>query len=83
MVSEWEQVSSKNSYINSVPGNEVIKLFFVLTSDQHEIFSANKYENANKNDIFIYYLKRKNLQLLVIFKFISRTIFMLSWARKT
>ena len=30
-------------------GPEVIKLFFMLNSAEHEIFSANKYENANKS----------------------------------
>ena len=34
-------MSSKN------PGPEVIKPFFMLNSAKHEIFSANKYENAN------------------------------------
>ena len=28
---------------------EVIKLFFMLNSAEHEIFSANKYENANNS----------------------------------
>ena len=33
----------------SRPGPEVIKLFFMLNSAEHEIFSANKYENANNS----------------------------------
>ena len=56
----------------SSPGSKVIKLFFMLDSAEHEIFSANKYENANNCWHFhIYqhrkfraqlYLARKNLQ---------------------
>ena len=52
------------------------KTFFMLNSAEHEIFSANKYENANNNWHFHIYwqrnfhaqlcLARKNLQLLVI-----------------
>ena len=30
-------------------GPEVIKLFFMLNSAAHEIFPANKYENANNS----------------------------------
>ena len=30
-------------------GPEVIKTSFMLNSAEHEIFSANKYENANKS----------------------------------
>ena len=51
------------------------KTFFTLNSAEHEIVSANKYENANNSLAFhIYYqrnfhdqlcLARKNLQLLV------------------
>ena len=51
-------------------GAKVIKLFFMLNSAEHEIFSANKYENANGIFIFInrnfhaqLCLARKNLQL--------------------
>ena len=42
-------------------GPEVIKLFS-CSSAEHEIFSANKYENANSQLC----LARKKLQLLVI-----------------
>ena len=31
------------------PGSEVIKLFFMLNSAEHEVFSADKYENANNS----------------------------------
>ena len=31
----------------SKSGPEIIKLFFMLNSAEHENFSANKYENAN------------------------------------
>ena len=41
-----------------------MKTFFMLNSAEHEIFSAKKYENANKVGIFI---------------FISRELFMLSY----
>ena len=51
------------------------KTFFMLSSGEHEIFSANKYENANNSWHFHIYqlrnflaqlcLARKNLQLLV------------------
>ena len=34
---------------------EVIKLFFMLNSAEHEIFSANTYENANNSWYFIIY----------------------------
>ena len=43
-------------YASSPSGPEVIKLFFVLSSTEHEIFSANKYENAN-NSRHIHILK--------------------------
>ena len=33
----------------AIPGPEVIKLFFMLNSAKHEIFSANEYENANNS----------------------------------
>ena len=60
----------------TVPGLEVIKFFFMHNSAEHEIFSANKYDNANNIWHFHTYkqrnfhaqlcLVRKNLQLLVI-----------------
>ena len=51
-----------------------IKLFFILNSTEHEIFSADKYVNANNVGIFICIskemfmlcLSRKNWLLLVI-----------------
>ena len=62
--------------INKTPDPEVMKLFFMLDSAEHEIFSANKYENANNSWHFHIYLQRyfhaqicvtrNNLQLLVI-----------------
>ena len=42
-------VHLQNPWIPSMPGREVIKLFFMLNSAEHEIFSANKFENANKS----------------------------------
>ena len=47
-----------NSTVISVikSGLEVIKLF--SRSTQHEVFSANKYENANNSWYFHIYLKR-------------------------
>ena len=65
------------------------KAFFMPNSAEHEIFSANKYENANKVGIFIFIsreifvlsyivcLAGKNLQLLVISDLIAGQIFML------
>ena len=60
------------------------KTFFMLNSAEHEIFSANKYENANNGWHFhIYYqrkfhaqqcLARKNLQLLVILDLLAGQI---------
>ena len=47
--------------VNNRP--RVYKTFFMLNSAEHEIFSANKYENANNNQLC---LAIKNLQLLVI-----------------
>ena len=45
------------------------KTFFMLNSAEHEIFSANKYENASYCWHYFHAqlcLARKNLQLLVI-----------------
>ena len=60
----------------------------MLNSAEHEIFSANKYENANNSWHFHIHwqinfhaqlcLAKTNFQLLVILRFISRTNFMLS-----
>ena len=36
-------------------GSKVIKLFFMLKSVKHEIFTANKYENANNSWLFHIY----------------------------
>ena len=49
------------------PGTEAIKPFFMLNSAEDEIFSANKYENANNIGIFI---------------FISREVFTLSYVQQ-
>ena len=64
------------------------KTFFMLNSAEHEIFSANKYENAN-NSAFSYLLAEESSCLAMFSKtefkivsnlrFISRTNFMLSW----
>ena len=35
--------------LQSYQGPEVIKPFFILNSAEHEIFSANEYESANKS----------------------------------
>ena len=63
---------------------EVIKLFFMLNSAEHEIFSDNKYENGNNSWHFHIYqqrnfhvklcLARKNLQLLVIWDLLAGKI---------
>ena len=66
------------SYIvnHFIIGTKVIKHFFWLSSAEHEIFSANKYENANNIWHFHIYLQtnfhaqlclaiRKNLQFSV------------------
>ena len=39
-----------NHYVSkkALPGPEVMKLF-VLNSAEHDVFSANKYENANNS----------------------------------
>ena len=37
------------------PDPEIIKLFFMLNSAEQEIFSANKYENANNSWYFHIY----------------------------
>ena len=60
------------------------KTFFMLNSAEHELFSANKYENANNSWHFHIYLQRnfyaqlclarKNLQMSI-----SMKNFMLSW----
>ena len=49
---------------NQKPWPRGYKMFFMLKSAEHEIFSANKYENAKIVGIFI---------------FICREIFMLSY----
>ena len=60
----------------------------MLNSAEHEIFSTDKYENANNSHHFHIYkqwnfhvqlcLARKNLQFLVIWDYIIRTNFMLN-----
>ena len=62
--------------------------FFMLNSAKHEMFSANKYENANKL-AFSYLLAEKfscsamfsktEFAIISNSRFISRTNFMLSW----
>ena len=79
---------SKGFNCDLKPGSEVIKLFFMLNSDEHEIFSANKYENANNSWHFHIYKQRKfhaqqcfarKLEIVSNLIFISRRNFMLSW----
>ena len=36
-------------FVRLRPAPEAIQLFFMLNSAEHEIFSANKYENANNS----------------------------------
>ena len=60
------------------------KTFFMLYSAEHEIFSANQYENAKQSWHFHIYQKRnfhaklhlarKNLQLLVIWDLLAGQI---------
>ena len=45
---------SENGQFTKTPVPEVIKLFFVLSSAEHEKFSANKSENANNCYMFSY-----------------------------
>ena len=37
---------------NTEPGPEVIKLFFMLNSAEHELLNAHKYENIKNFSIF-------------------------------
>ena len=68
------------------------KTFFMLNSAEHEIFSANKYENANNSQLllaFSYLLAEKiscsatfSKKEFAVFSnlwFINKTKFMLSW----
>ena len=41
-----------NFFITSGPGPEVIKLFFVLNSVEHEILNAHKHKNIKKFRLF-------------------------------
>ena len=43
------------TYTTTGPDSEVIKLSFILNSAEHEIFSANKYENANALLFFFFF----------------------------
>ena len=43
-----ENLSRVIRFIEYSPSPEVIKFFAMLNSAEHEIFSTNKYENANK-----------------------------------
>ena len=56
----------------------------MLNSAEHEIFSANKYENANNSrESFMFsYVSKKELVIVSNLRSISRTNFMLSWAWK-
>ena len=66
-----------------------VKLFFVLNSAEHEIFSANKYENANNSWHFhiywqrnfhaqLYFDSKKGFAIVSHLRFIIGTNFMLS-----
>ena len=44
------------------------KTFFMLNSAEHEIFSGNKYENANNTQLC---LARKNLHMLIIWDLLA------------
>ena len=50
---------------------------FMLNSAEHEMFSANKYENANNSWHFHIYQQRN--YIVGIFIFISREIFTFSY----
>ena len=45
----WVQQRLWSARASAQSGLEVIKLLFMLISAEHEIFSANKYENANNS----------------------------------
>ena len=74
-----KQLSLCISTVSSGP--EVIKLFFMLISAEHEIFSAHRYENANNSLHFHIYeqrnfhaqlcLARKNLLFLIMGDFLK------------
>ena len=74
--------------LKRMPWPRGYKIFFMLNSAEHEIFSANKYENANKL-AFSYLLaekitrsamlSKKEFAIISNLRFISRTNFMLSW----
>ena len=65
------------------------KTFVMLNSAEHEIFSANKYENANNMLAFSYLLtekfsclamfRKKEFAIVSNLRFISWKNFMLSW----
>ena len=44
---DTDQTPQNADTLHYLPGPEVLKLFFILISIEHEIFSANKYLNAN------------------------------------
>ena len=50
-------------------------IFFMLNSAEHEIFSANKYENTNNNSAMF---SKKEFASVSNLRFISRSNFMLS-----
>ena len=77
--------------INAQTGPKVYKTFFMLNSAKHEIFSANKFENANNSTIvgiFIFIAEKfscsamfskKEFAIFSYLIFISMKNFMLSW----
>ena len=44
---------------NQTPGPEVIKLFFMLNSFEHEILNAHKYKNIKKFSCFKIQISRE------------------------
>ena len=48
----WHKVNKKSLCCELLSWPEVIKLFFMLNSAEHEISPADKYENANNSRHF-------------------------------
>ena len=75
--------------LRHITGPQGFKTFFMLNSAEHEVFSANKYENAKNSLAFLYLLaekfscsvmfSKKEFAIISNLGFISRTKFMLSW----
>ena len=59
---EQRRPRSASGSTQSDQAPEVIKLFFMLNSAEHEIISSNKYENAN-NSWHFHFISRENLML--------------------